>query len=508
MRTHNSQTGFALLIFIVVLLGIAGVVGTNLIQSKTKNVYIKKIDHDQAVLARAKQALLSYAVHYHNSTQPYKLFDMGRLPCPDYTFAGITEEGMQDGACGTRQANDSGLLPWKTLEIEALRDSSGECLWYVVSGDYKMSPRADMLNEDSNGLINVVDENAQSYHGNAAGDRPIALIIAPGPALDGQDRTPVDNNMRHCRGGYDEGDYLESDGSVDYSVNHSNTADKIWTYIYGSAAGGLENQDYNDRMVWITRSEYWDAVKAQRDLNATDTNKDINKLTKSMAQCVARYGNDSENGKHWLPWPAEIDMAEYRDDNSYIDQDFSGSPSPRKLMGRFPFDIENTNDNESGSQSTVMKDFISGTGCLTNDQLSLWTNWKDHFFYVVSEGFEMVHGDNDSDFKDRCNSDKCVKVADGTSDEIAAIVFYSDSVTGGQIRDYDPVDADEKDKISNYLETDPNNANISNAHQYPVDATFTGDSQKFYRGLGDLTYCIKVNSSSPPDYFTVTDCSS
>jgi hypothetical protein len=493
MKAQNTQPGFALLIFVVVLLGLAGVVGSNLIQSKVKSVSIEKVNHDQAVLAKAKQALLSFAVEYNRP--PNSVIDMGRLPCPDTTSGGT--EGQQDGNCGNAHANSSGYLPWKTLGIELLRDSSGECLWYVVSGEYKDTPPADMLNEDSNGLLLIQDENAQLYHGSNPGDRPIAAIIAPGPKLGTQNRTSV---MTQCHGNYTESNYLEAGGLINYTTNHANTEDDIWTYLYPSATNNLQNNSYNDRIVWISKSEYWAAVKAQGDLDASDTSTDINKLTEALAECVADYGNDPQNENEWLPWPAAIDMAEYRDNGSYIDQDFSVPPSPLKLMGRFPYNISSTNSHESGTQSLNMTNFMSN--CLTVDELALWENWKDHFFYVVSEGFEMMHGETDSDLKDRCSSDKCVKIDDGTADKVAAIVFYSGSALGNQIRDYGPVDTDEKDKIKNYLETDPLVADNSNAHQYPVDSAFSGNARNFYRGLGDITYCVEAGTNS----FSVNDC--
>lgn len=490
MNIRHNQSGFALLIFVVVLLGVAGFIGSEITQGRTKSVQVEKMKHDQAVLQMAKQALLGYAVEYH--TAPGGLSDMGRLPCPDYKLD-ITPEGTQDGSCGARYVNISGFLPWKELGLDSIKDSSGECLWYVVSGDYKDSPEARMLNEDTNGLLQVQDENGQLYHGANPDDRPIALIIAPGPALSGQDRTPSNNTLTHCRGKYgDENEYLESGGSVNYTTNHAPTEDTIWTYVYGTLNNDLDNSNYNDRMVWITKSEFWDAIKAQGDLDAADTATKINELTKRLAECLVDYAVDPENNHEWLPWPAAIDMTEYRTNNLYVDQD-----NPVNLLGRFPRRLTNTNSHEEFIQSSDMTNFLSA--CLTTTEMDLWKNWKDHFFYVVSEGFEMLDGDPDSNYGDRCDGGKCVEI-EGSSKNYAAIVFYADSVEGAQSRNYDPVDPDEKNDIANYL----NEVTItkSNAHHYPFDAGYAGDAKKYYRDIGDLTYCIEVESSS----FNVTDC--
>ncbi len=493
------------MIFVVVLLGIAGVVGSELIQSRTKTVQVKKMKHDQAVLQMAKQALLGYAVKYH--TAPGGLYDMGRLPCPDYTELGVASEGTQDGPCGAIHVNAQGFLPWKTLGLDSIKDSNGDCLWYVVSGDYKDRAEARMLNEDTNGLLKVQDENGQLYNGANPDDRPIALIIAPGPLLSGQDRTPSNNALTHCRGNYgDENEYLESGGSVNYTTNHVPTADTIWTYVYGTLNNDLDNTNYNDRMVWITKSEYWDAVKAQGDLEAADPSKEINILTQKLAQCLAGYANDISNENHWLPWPAPIGLADYRTDSLYADQD-----DPSDLMGRFPTDITNSNTKEGNETSSAISVFPDMTDilstCLLPDDKMLWQNWKDHFFYVVSEEFK-IDGATGGDLTTRCSSGKCVTIA-GLSDDLAGIVFYANSVEIGESRSAGNVgtDPDEKQDITQYLSSIASQPTIWNAHQYPNDAAYTGAGgvvNQYYRDLDDITYCIKVSSSTKLE---VSDCS-
>ena len=514
MKERNQQSGFALLIFIVVLLGVLGLVGSDLMQSRAKSNLNQKIQHDMDVLNKAKQALLGYAVDYKKLND---LSEMGRLPCPDYHVS-ATLEGIQDSACGVRYANKSGYLPWKTLGIEPLRDSSGECLWYVVSGDYKDDIPAYMLNEDSNGLLRIEDENGQLYHGNDPGDRPIAAIIAPGPILGSQDRTPVPA-MTQCRGNYIETNYLEGGGIINYSSNHANTADDIWRYLYGSATNNLDNNIYNDRIVWITKKEYWDAVKTQGDLDIADTSNQINLLTNALAQCLVNYANDANNEHRWLPWPAAIDMSEYRSDGLYQDQD-----DPSNLMGRFPVDISHSNIKEVDETSTLislfssMADIVSDSDCLSSSGITdvekkLWKNWKDHFFYVVSTDFK-IDGSTAS-LNTRCGSiGDCVTVDEMTpGNKVAGIIFYANSVVNSQVRDADPVDADTKNALSNYM--DARSLSENNAHQYPNDSAYqgnSGDVNKYYRdisgsgaGTADLAYCIIVNPITPTE-LTVSYC--
>ena len=509
---QKPQSGFALLIFVVVLMGFGGTIAASFLGSKVESVNQNKDNHDYEVLRKAKQALLSFAVDY---TVDNDFYEMGRLPCPDATFTAITE-GIQSGNCGARHANAVGYLPWKTLGMEVLRDSNGECLWYVVSGDYKGSPKADMLNEDSNGLLWIQDENGIPYHGVTPGDRPIAIIIAPGGQLQGQTRNLADNNMAHCRGNYTEANYLESGGIVNYATDHLNSADDIWTYLHGSLGSRLDNSNFNDKMVWISKDEYWDAVKAQKDLEVTPPGSAIDQLTEAIAECLLDYAEDSNNENYWLPWPANINLVEYRNDeinggaNEYID-----SLNPASLIGRVPQNISFSDAAEFGlpgaSQiNTAAANSNIFAACLSGNENELWQNWKDHFFYVVSRDFEMLDGSPILPISGRCVAPgDCVTIDGLVGEKIAAIVFFSGSAITGQSRNSTPVDADEKDNLGNYL--DVVSPTKSNAHLYPTDAVYFGaggDVNKYYDEVDintqDLAYCLVVDGSGTD--LEVTDC--
>jgi hypothetical protein len=518
-----NQRGVALLLFLIVLIAIAGTFVSNLLGSKVEAVNRSKIVHDYEVLSKAKQALLSYVVDYSLPTHTGGLANMGVLPCPDLRTT--SSSGAQDSPCGKLHTNSAGFLPWKTLGIDSLRDSSGECLWYVVSGDYKTGPKARMRNEDSNGLLQVQDENGLLYHGENPDDRPIALIITPGSILQGQSHLP------DCQGNSNEASYLESDGRVhhatgvsfNYTTDHADTADKIWTYVYGTASSRLKNSEFNDKMVWITKQEYWDAVKAQNDLDASNTDSPIYRLTERLAQCVADYGNDENNEDRVLPWPAPIDLVEYRnndnngDANEYKDYNYGpllvssplGAASP--LMGRFPQNITNTEGADefydidrralitvTPTQFKVNNSTNMLATCLNSAEQALWENWKDRFFYVVSESHQnaLTPGPPDSILNNRCNPASVTDCVTINGNEVAAIVFYAGSATATQSRDSTPVDTDQKRLLSNYLETDPNTG--SNAHMYPIDIDigYAGDDPQYHHDIGDLAYCVTVNQIS------------
>ena len=500
-----NQRGAVLLLFLLVLIAIAGTFVSDLLGKKAAEVTRNKIDHDYEVLRKAKQALLSYAVSYSLPIHTGGLANMGILPCPDLTSS--SSSGAQDSPCGNLHTNSAGFLPWKTLGIDSLRDSSGECLWYVVSGDYKTGPKARMRNEDSNGLLQVQDENGQLYHGPNPGDRPIALIITPGGILQGQSHAP------NCEGNSSEDNYLESGGSVDYLADHdADIADKIWTYVYGTASSRLENSNFNDKMVWITKDEYWDAVKAQNDLIADDPTSAINKLTKVIAECLTAYANHSDNVdsstgelrlRRWLPSPAPVDLNDYRTNADYTDK--AGLSA-----GRLPRYIDDSQDAANIGDGNA--DLFTIPECdFTAEQPGFWRNWKDHFFYVVSKDFE-VNAPTSAHLYGRCTVRGACITVDGSSK--AAILFYADSVTSGQSRNTVP-DSEEKNLWINYLEKNPDpdpddpNAPTTNAHDYTGatdPTTGAATDNDYYSDYGDHSYCIRVESKIPPLFLIAEPC--
>ena len=98
-----------------------------------------------------------------------------------------------------------GKFPWQTLRTAALRDAQGECLWYVVSGRFKNDAwKTDPLNWDTQGQIDVVNEAGSPLANDVA-----ALLVAPGPALDGQQRRLAETAYAACGGNYDARNYLD-----------------------------------------------------------------------------------------------------------------------------------------------------------------------------------------------------------------------------------------------------------------------------------------------------------
>ena len=222
--------------------------------------------------------------------------------------------------------------------------------------------------------------------------------------------------------------------------------------------------------------------------------------------CFAEYGADATNTDNNLPMPAPLDLnnGEYRRNADYED---SVNPFTSAFAGRLPYDVSNATSAIAGMGSTpnifsnsfcnnldlpstaAVEDvhFSDDSGSDSGEYFDLWQNWKDHFFYAVSEHFKP-DGPGSTTV---CGGD-CVKV-NGT--EYAAIVFFSGLEQAGQHRYAPPFDAafandgvNDKDDVDFYLENN-NDAdfpdNTGDAVYEPVNGATSND----------VMFCIKQDMS-------------
>ena len=205
-----------------------GVLVTALSGASTQSAYDEKTI---PVLAIAQRALIDYAAA--NATRP------GRLPCPD-----TTNTGVADAICGVAGASAIGRLPWKTLGIPDLRDGSGECLWYAVSGTFKENPLTTPINSDSPGQFTIKDDA-----GNTITTNVIAVVIAPGPPLAA---APIRGNLgtTQCGGNITASAYLDASGAVD------NASPAPATFV-----AGKPTDTFNDRLLIIAPTQLFPPVE-------------------------------------------------------------------------------------------------------------------------------------------------------------------------------------------------------------------------------------------------------
>lgn len=423
----NKQGGIALLVLVIV---IALTVSAYYFSSISAiDIKVDNLEKTRVALKQAKQALINYAVTHADGNGGGIAGEYGYLPCPDST--NFSTEGNQDpgGNCRAKNINILGYLPWKSLDLPALKDGSGNCLWYAVSGSYKGDPSSGLVNEDTNGLFQVV----------GGSNGIVAVVFAPGAPLAGQART-IDVNTLCGKDFGNEAAYLEGDGIIDNS-SVPNIIDFPDWFIHASLTSETENSPYNDYFLTITREEIWHAIMQRSDLN--DRLRDI---TEALTMCLANYANNNTNRR--LPWPALMNIGggDYRVMSDYEDR----RGIPQNYAGRFPFYLNDSNG-EIGKPAGYMIDmgFCSSLQVTSGATVDLQTidseyriilnNWKDHFFYAVSKHYALP--DNVWQGCGEC-------VSFGGAD-YSAIVFFSGSPYSGfpQLRN-----AANKAVINNYLE--------------------------------------------------------
>jgi len=485
-KSHKKQNGLALLVLVIIIF----LTMTTYYFSSISIVEIQanKVERTQAVLKRAKQALLAYAMT--KWYEPGEGGKTGKLPCPDYNNNGV--DGEQDGNCGIAYANAIGYFPWRTLGLEITRDSSGACLLYAVSPAYKTSPGA-ALNPDSYGQFRIVDSSGAVIQGVLPEDRPVAVIIAPEVTLPGQTR--ASNPGVTCGSYYGNNifnltaAYLDNNGNTNNAAIDPGTDNVIENFVAAYAGSDEAGNPLNDRLITISHRELWDAMQAA--ITGADFNVRMKNLTEAIALCFAEYGDN--NNEH-LPMPAALNLngGEYRKSSDYDD---SGNFNMR-FAGRLPYrvsqanaELGNSDDNNIFSNtycdgldlpSTGVVEAINFSDDNGSDQgeyFDLWSNWKDHFFYAISKDH------NPSKSTAGCSGD-CIEV-DGTM--YAGVVFFSGLKRAGQLRYAPPFEADDKSDVANYLEN-------NNAADFPDNG---GDAHYDIVGGGsnDIMFCIRPDMS-------------
>lgn len=242
-------------------------------QLSTFQVKMGRTQSALAAMAEARDALIGDAI----SRSPVS--DAGYLRLPDLGadldpgVGWVPAEGGPSPSFLGNQKDLSviGKFPWKTktgqLASPPLRDAQQECLWYVVSGRFKIVPKTDAMNWDTAGQIDIIDSN-----GNLIATNLAALLVAPGQALDGQNRDLTDPIYTECGGNYDARNYLDSfnatestSAQVNYfagSTNHRlapNTNNKRFVIA--------DSDHYNDLFLYITVDDIFKPLIRRNDFS-------------------------------------------------------------------------------------------------------------------------------------------------------------------------------------------------------------------------------------------------
>jgi hypothetical protein len=263
---HNhlyKRQGAALMLMLTIL-----VIGAATLLVSSLSHSAAQIERDQKTadaLAQAKDALIGDAVSQTLVTSA------GYLRLPDLGFMiGLTpSEGSSapNFSGNSKDYSVIGKLPWRTLGLKPLRDGQGECPWYVVSGHFKNTPITDALNWDTLGQINLADGNGNIIASNLA-----ALVVAPGQALDGQNRTLSDPTYVQCGGNYDARNYLDpyaSSNAISGAINYfiGGTNNRVTLNTNNNLLVMKGSGHYNDRFLFITSDEIFRVVMRRTDFS-------------------------------------------------------------------------------------------------------------------------------------------------------------------------------------------------------------------------------------------------
>ena len=185
--SRRAQRGMALLALLAVAVMVFAYVLVSRLNAASQFVGIDR-EHNAKVLAQAKRALIGWMAI--NAAQTDR--NPGRLPCPEAVNSIATSsEGVSapqialpgpPPVSATPDCATVGRLPWRTLGLDKLLDAASEPLWYVVSPGWRLQNSSTLLN------INSDRGGAMAIDG-AAAPEVVALIIAPGPAMNVQAAT-------------------------------------------------------------------------------------------------------------------------------------------------------------------------------------------------------------------------------------------------------------------------------------------------------------------------------
>ncbi|MEO1244431.1 MAG: hypothetical protein AAFX56_02010 [Pseudomonadota bacterium] len=456
----RAQRGAALLLIMLVILAAASAILVN--RFNAARLVSLKLTASAEVLSEARSALLAYA-----AVQPELVPGAPvRLPCPDLDASGGFADGeAHSSACGAAGESMLGRLPWRTLGLEVLKDSSSACLWYAVSGDFKAAgaQSAALLNPDTAGQFRLYNsENGALLAGDLAENRPVALVFAPGAALPGQQR--VTSGTESCGSTYDASEFL--DAVAAYGIDNASLSGVPDT-LQDFATALSVRSDLSDRVLVIKQSDIADIVNNRHDYKAVRE-----ALGLAVTSCLAEYGkhNAAGPGDRRLPWPAPLSLADYRSTANYDDVAGAG------LAGRLPDRVDDSAAASGNAIDEILSACDAGAVPAWNSAMrNQWQQWKDHFFYVVAESFAPGAA-----IPSTCPN--CLTV--NGAGNYAAVVVFAGSALPSQRRTAPPLDPDSKQQVSNYLEG-------RNVLAFPhASGVLDLQSALPSAGFNDLLFCV------------------
>lgn len=407
----TRNRGAALLVFMLIFVTMASAL---MIKALNRAAIAPHTVSDFKLLQQAREALIGYALAYadtHLNSPP------GFLPCPDNDG-----DGNADAPCGSVNNTVMGRLPWKTLGLPPLKDASGSCLWYAVSGRYKENP-AGALSTDTEGQFLLFDADLNSLNGAGLNEAPIAIVFAPGHTQSSQGRAMTAAAVTEC-GSTVAGDnvnlsanYLEVLAGIN-NANGSSTSGTLLgqpinpvpnTGYSAYVSAGPVAQTFNDTLTAISADDFGQVYRRMQQW-----------VGERVRQCLSSYA--ANNGGR-LPWPAVLDPSAAP---SYADN------STQKRFGRISGNLANTAGDGLDPDWSVDPQ-QPGMQCF---DWSWWPDFREMVFYGLDDSVDPQGGPGPVTLS-----------IDITGAEV--VILIAGRITGVQHRQTNI----EKGTLSNYLES-------------------------------------------------------
>lgn len=250
---YPKAQGSALIVILIIL----GLAVALLVSSLKSNPQIERDKITADALAKAKDALIGFALRGDVSLTPSR---PAVFPCPDTHVPSDPVVPANDPMYGTSDASCSdgaiGRFPWRSLKTDELLDDSGAPIWYALSGNFRNnSTQVPIINSDSKGTLQVRAPNGTTLL-TQQGSEAAAILFAPGMALTGQARgTAAEKNSAS--------NYLDVVGAIsnatgavivgNCSVLNQGAAAQVNcpTFIAGS-----KSATFNDRLLLVTPKDF------------------------------------------------------------------------------------------------------------------------------------------------------------------------------------------------------------------------------------------------------------
>ena len=477
-RTHLRPSSAQQRGVVIVLLLLGLVIGTGVyaLNEYSRNASAPRRDIvTERALMQAKEALIAYATT-HATLSAESPNGPGYFPCPDQDDDGDSDWNCGNYAGSTGQSRRLGRLPWKTLRLPDLRDSSGERLWYAVSSVYKNSTLKPGLNPDTGmGTITVRDSTGNIIHDGTLGEvstdiyraqagGAVAVIIAPGPPVaryEAAGSAPGTIQDRSCSGGCDaEERCTTSPATLTAKCNPVNYLDKAVGMAFGdednanfvdvnigrkeNVNGFIQGPVYsdsrdllvNDRIIIVT---YDDIMQAMMQRVAAEAYHCLQEYTRNYVDA----GNPPNLGRY--PFAAPTCRSGLSGSTQWAD-------GKGVLFGRFPGGrFERSNIASNGAMSESWTGGTAHSCAIGNSASSTWfDDWRSHVFFAVAPSRQpaigMPHG---------CSADGCLQILDHKGNTLAENKQFAVLVSGPPLNTVTPAQqrtAVGKRSPLNYLE--------------------------------------------------------